>query len=85
MPAVDGRLIKERAGILRQKGDEKVQTHLHDQVGKVHLVLMENPNMGRTEQFTEVYFDAAQLESEIITAQITNIVNGKVFAVPVTP
>jgi threonylcarbamoyladenosine tRNA methylthiotransferase MtaB len=48
-------------------------------------VLMENPNMGRTEQFTEVYFDAAQQESEIITAQITNIVNGKVFAVPVTP
>ena len=85
MPAVDGRLIKERAAILRQKGDEKVQTHLRDQVGKVHAVLMENPNMGRTEQFTEVYFDAAQQESEIVTAQITDIVNGKLFAVPVTP
>jgi threonylcarbamoyladenosine tRNA methylthiotransferase MtaB len=85
MPAVDGRLIKERAAILRQKGDEKVQTHLRDQVGKVHAVLMENPNMGRTEQFTEVCFDAAQQESEIVTAQITDIVNGKLFAVPVTP
>jgi len=85
MPAVDGRLIKERAAILRQKGDEKVQTHLRDQVGKVHAVLMENPNMGRTEQFTEVCFDASQQESEIVTAQITDFVNGKLFAVPVTP
>src|SRR6056300_719239 len=85
MPAVDGRLIKERAAILRQKGDEKVQTHLRDQVGKVHAVLMENPNMGRTEQFTEVCFDASQQESEIVTAQITDIVNGKLFAAPVTP
>ena len=85
MPAVDGRLIKERAAILRQKGDEKVQTHLRDQVGKVHAVLMENPNMGRTEQFTEVCFDASQQEGEIVTAQITDIVNGKLFALPVTP
>ena len=85
MPAVDGKLIKERAAILRQKGDEKVQTHLRDQVGKVHAVLMENPNMGRTEQFTEVCFDASQQESEIVTAQITDIVNGKLFAAPVTP
>ncbi len=85
MPAVDGRLIKERAAILRQKGDEKVQTHLRDQVGKVHAVLMENPNMGRSEQFTEVWFDASQEEGEIVTAQITDIVNGKLFALPVTP
>jgi threonylcarbamoyladenosine tRNA methylthiotransferase MtaB len=46
---------------------------------------MENPNMGRTEQFTEVCFDASQQESEIVTAQITDIANGKLFAVPVTP
>ncbi|ERL99311.1 MiaB-like tRNA modifying enzyme [Rhodobacteraceae bacterium HIMB11] len=85
MPAVDGRLIKERAAILRQKGHEKVQTHLRDQVGKVHAVLMENPNMGRSEQFTEVWFDASQQEGEIVTAQITDIVNGKLFALPVTP
>lgn len=85
MPAVDGRLIKERAAILRQKCDEKVQSHLRDQVGKVHAVLMENPNMGRTEHFTEVCFDAAQQEGEIVKAQITDIVNGKLFALPVTP
>ena len=84
MPAVDGRLIKERAAILRQKGNEKVQIHLRDQVGTLHEVLMENPNLGRTEQFAEVCFDTAQAESEIITAQIKDVANGKLFAVPVT-
>jgi threonylcarbamoyladenosine tRNA methylthiotransferase MtaB len=84
MPAVGGRLVKERAAMLRQKGDEKVQTHLRSQVGKVHAVLMENPNLGRTEQFTEVCFDTPQAESEIITAQITDTLNGNLLAVPVT-
>jgi threonylcarbamoyladenosine tRNA methylthiotransferase MtaB len=47
--------------------------------------LMEKSDMGRTEQFTEVCFDASQQESEIVTAQITDIVNGKLFAAPLTP
>jgi len=84
MPAVDGRLVKERAAILRQKGDEKVQTHLCSQVGKVHTVLMENSNFGRTEQFTEVCFETAQVESEIVTARITGTLNGKLLALPIT-
>ena len=85
MPAVEGRLIKERAAKLRQKGEDKVQMHLRSQVGKVHAVLMENPNLGRTEHFTEVCFDTAQAESEIVTARITDSLNGKLLAVPVTP
>ena len=84
MPAVDGRLVKERAAILRQKGDEKVQTHLRSQIGKVHTVLMENSNFGRTEQFTEVCFETAQVESEIVTARITGTLNGKLLALPIT-
>jgi threonylcarbamoyladenosine tRNA methylthiotransferase MtaB len=32
---------------------------------------MENAHMGRTEQFTEVQFDTAQPESQIIRTQIT--------------
>jgi threonylcarbamoyladenosine tRNA methylthiotransferase MtaB len=84
MPAVDGRLVKERAAILRQKGDEKVQTHLRSQIGKVHTVLMENSNFGRTEQFTEVCFETAQVESEIVTARITGTLNGKLLALQIT-
>jgi len=71
MPAVNGTIIKARAAKLRAAGAEKVQSHLSAQVGKTHHVLMENTHMGRTEQFTEVRFDAPQPESRIITTTIT--------------
>ena len=71
MPAVNGKDIKARAARLRAAGDAAVATHLAAQQGKTHRVLMENPRMGRTEQFTEVLFDADQPESQIVTAKIT--------------
>ena len=71
MPAVNGKDIKSRAARLRAAGDAQVQRHLAAQLGKTHHVLMENPTMGRTTQFTEVIFDANQPESQIITARIT--------------
>ncbi len=67
---VDGRTIKERAARLRAAGDAQVQKHLAAQVGQTHRILMENPHMGRTEQFTEVTFAAAQEEGKIVTAVI---------------
>jgi len=70
MPAVDGRAIKRRAARLRAAGAERVRHHLAAQVGRGHRVLMENPRMGRTEQFTEVQFDTDQPESRIVTATI---------------
>jgi threonylcarbamoyladenosine tRNA methylthiotransferase MtaB len=71
MPAVNGTIIKSRAAQLRAAGDIRVQSHLTAQIGKTHNVLMENAHMGRTEQFTEVQFDTAQPESQIIRTQIT--------------
>ena len=73
MPAVNGTIIKTRAAKLRAAGDVQVQSHLRAQIGKMHLVLMESPHMGRTEQFTEVRFDAAQPESEIISTAIFGV------------
>jgi threonylcarbamoyladenosine tRNA methylthiotransferase MtaB len=70
MPAVDGRLIKTRAAQLRAAGERKVTAHLAQQIGKTHHILMENPTMGRTEQFTEVSFVAEQVEGQIVTAPI---------------
>ncbi|MDB9708071.1 tRNA (N(6)-L-threonylcarbamoyladenosine(37)-C(2))-methylthiotransferase MtaB, partial [Planktotalea frisia] len=64
MPAVDGRLIKTRAAQLRAAGERKVTAHLAQQIGKTHHILMENPTMGRTEQFTEVSFVAEQVEGQ---------------------
>ncbi|WP_296421268.1 tRNA (N(6)-L-threonylcarbamoyladenosine(37)-C(2))-methylthiotransferase MtaB [Pseudooctadecabacter sp.] len=71
MPAVNGKDIKARAARLRAAGDAAVTKHLASQQGATHRVLMENPRMGRTEQFTEVTFDTDQPESQIVTAKIT--------------
>ena len=48
-----------------------VQRHLAAQQGVTHRVLMEAPDMGRTEQFTEVTMTMPQVEGAIVTATIT--------------
>mgnify|MGYP000427097459 CR=1 FL=1 len=73
MPAVNGKDIKARAARLRAAGETQVQNHLASQIGKTHQVLMENPHMGRTEQFTEVTFETAQVEGTIVQAKITGL------------
>jgi threonylcarbamoyladenosine tRNA methylthiotransferase MtaB len=71
MPQVAGAAIKIRAARLRAAGDARVAAHLAQQIGRTHRVLMENPFMGRTEQFTEVTFSAPQREGQIVSAVIT--------------
>ncbi|MAU44042.1 MAG: tRNA (N(6)-L-threonylcarbamoyladenosine(37)-C(2))-methylthiotransferase MtaB [Yangia sp.] len=68
---VNGTIIKERAARLREAGDVAVQRHLAAQQGVTHRVLMEAPDMGRTEQFTEVTMTMPQVEGAIVTATIT--------------
>ncbi|MDX1782170.1 MAG: MiaB/RimO family radical SAM methylthiotransferase, partial [Thalassovita sp.] len=70
---VNGNVIKARAARLREAGDAQVAKHLAAQVGKPHRILMENPHMGRTEQFTEVTFAAPQAEGAIVEAVIFGI------------
>ena len=73
MPAVNGAAIKTRAARLRAAGERQVQRHLEAQVGRTHDVLMENPHMGRTAQFTEVSFATPQIEGALIQTRITGI------------
>ncbi len=73
MPQVDGRAIKERAARLRGAGEAQVARHLSTQVGRTHAVLMESAHMGRTEQFTEVTFDAPRPEGQIVAARISGV------------
>ncbi len=70
MPQVDGATAKKRASRLRAAGADQVARHLSEQVGRRHRVLMENPTMGRTEQFTEVDFAAPQVEGTIVEVTI---------------
>ncbi len=77
---VAGPVIKERAARLRTLGAERVRQHLAAQVGRTHHILMENPNMGRTEQFTEVRFDQPQTEGAVVTAVITGVAGNQLAA-----
>ena len=70
MPQVAKPLIKERAARLRSMGEELARAHLAAQIGRQHQVLMENPRMGRTEQFTEVSFAQDQPVGAIVPARI---------------
>jgi len=70
MPQVNGRAIKDRARRLRAVGDAQVAAHLSEQIGQIHHILMENPRMGRTEQFTEVAFGNDQPVGQIVKARI---------------
>lgn len=79
MPAVNGKIIKQRAARLRAAGAAQVDKHLTAQIGRTHHVLMENPHMGRTEQFTETVFDDPQIEGSIVSTQITDVRNGQLF------
>ena len=81
MPQVNGKDIKARAAQLRAAGDTQVARHLQAQIGKHHNVLMENPHMGRTEQFTEVRFDSPQPEGQIVPCLITGH-DGKQLTTP---
>lgn len=80
MPAVNGAIIKARAASLRAAGETQVAKHLDAQIGKTHNILMENPRMGRTEQFTETTFDADQPVGQIITAKIAGHVGTQLSA-----
>ncbi|MHA7876966.1 tRNA (N(6)-L-threonylcarbamoyladenosine(37)-C(2))-methylthiotransferase MtaB [Roseivivax sp.] len=68
MPQVDGTAIKDRAKRLRAAGTEAVARHLEGSAGRAHHILMEAPDMGRTEQFAEVRFSTPQTEGALVTA-----------------
>ncbi|MDF0595683.1 tRNA (N(6)-L-threonylcarbamoyladenosine(37)-C(2))-methylthiotransferase MtaB [Psychromarinibacter halotolerans] len=80
MPQVNGKAIKDRAARLRAAGDAAVARHLATRVGCDHAVLMENPHMGRTEQFTEVTFAAPQVEGSIVRTRIAGVDGTRLIA-----
>jgi threonylcarbamoyladenosine tRNA methylthiotransferase MtaB len=79
MPQVRGPDIKSRAARLRAAGDAALAKHLAEQVGRLHAVLVENPRLGRTGQFTEVVFDSDQTEGAILSTRITGHADGRLL------
>ena len=63
MPQLDRGLIKTRAERLRLKGAERVRAHLETGLGATQPVLMESENLGRTNQFTPVRINGADVHA----------------------
>ncbi|MBB3984138.1 threonylcarbamoyladenosine tRNA methylthiotransferase MtaB [Sagittula marina] len=79
---VDGPTIKDRAARLRAAGEAAVARHFSAQRGQTHRILMEAPDMGRTEQFAEVSFATPQPVGQIINARVTGHKGNRLTATP---
>ena len=71
MPQLEKHLIKERAALLRQKGEQRLDQFLSREVGTTRQVLIETEAMGRTEHFAQGKFEARMAPGAIVTAQVT--------------
>ena len=71
MPQVPKALRRERAARLRALGEARAAAWAAAQVGTPQRVLMERPDMGRTETFAEVAFATPRPVGAIVEARIT--------------
>ena len=71
MPQLEKHVIKERAALLRQKGEARLDAFLASEVGAMRQVLVETEAMGRTEHFAQVKFQSRMAPGAIVTAQVT--------------
>jgi threonylcarbamoyladenosine tRNA methylthiotransferase MtaB len=54
MPALDRKIVRERARRLRERGALALRAYLDGEIGATRRVMAESPALGRTEQFTKV-------------------------------
>lgn len=71
MPQLEKHVIKERAALLRAKGEQRLDQFLASEVGATRQVLIETEAMGRTEHFAQVKFSSRMAPGAIVTAQVT--------------
>jgi len=79
MPQIDGRIIKNRAELLRSLGKKVRSKHLKEQIGRKHKVLFVSYFLGRTEQFAEVLFSSPKQEGSIVDATISDASNSQLM------
>lgn len=71
MPQVHGTVRRERAARLREAGEAAAARKLAGMVGRRAAVLMEKPDMGRTEHFAEIRLSGEFAPGSLIDATIT--------------
>ena len=70
MPQLDKAVIKARAALLREAGQQRLETFLASEVGAMRQVLVETEAMGRTEHFAQVKFESRMSPGAIVTARV---------------
>jgi threonylcarbamoyladenosine tRNA methylthiotransferase MtaB len=70
MPAVPGAAVRERAARLRAAGAARVEAHLAAMQGARVTLLMERPDLGRTEGFAQTRLAGDHAPGAIVTARI---------------
>ncbi|MBL1420825.1 MAG: tRNA (N(6)-L-threonylcarbamoyladenosine(37)-C(2))-methylthiotransferase MtaB [Alphaproteobacteria bacterium] len=80
MPQMDGKLVKQRAERLRQKGSAVLERHLVAEKGEIRHILVEKDNKGRTEYFTPVTLDNDQQAGHIVKAKIVGKAGNELLA-----
>ena len=71
MPQLDKAIVKARAALLREKGQQRLDAFLASEVGAMRQVLIETELMGRTEHFAQVKFASRMSPGAIVRAQVT--------------
>ncbi|MGH6854212.1 MAG: tRNA (N(6)-L-threonylcarbamoyladenosine(37)-C(2))-methylthiotransferase MtaB [Aestuariivirga sp.] len=70
MPQLDKTVIKERARVLRLKGQERLEAFLAGEIGATRRVLVETGRSGRTEHFASVKFVQEMTPGAIVQARV---------------
>ncbi len=80
MPAVPGPVIRERAAELRAAGDTRRAAWLKSRISSTERVLVERPDMGRSEGFAEVHLTQPRAQGDIADVIITGTDGARLIA-----
>lgn len=80
MPQVRGETIRERARILREKGEAALAVRLAREIGQRRDVLMEGASFGRTEHFMPVQVSSPSVRGDIRPLVIAGHEAGQLLA-----
>jgi threonylcarbamoyladenosine tRNA methylthiotransferase MtaB len=72
--------VRERAARLRAAGAARVAAHLSAMQGREVRLLMERPDLGRTEGFAQTRLGGAASPGSIVAARITGQDGGQLLA-----
>jgi threonylcarbamoyladenosine tRNA methylthiotransferase MtaB len=80
MPPVPGEAVRERAARLRALGGRRVAAHLAAMQGRRVALLMEKPDLGRTEGFALTRVAGRHAPGQVLAARVVGQADGHLLA-----